>query len=207
MIRVAIVEDDTKIREAMVILLEGSQGIRCVGAYESAEDGLTDIPLKQPDIVLMDINLPGMSGIKCVALLKERMPGLQVIMLTVYEESEHLFDALEAGASGYLLKRTSPAELIAALNEVKNGGSPMSSQIARKVVEYFHRKSKPKEAINSLTERESEILSHLAKGLKYKEIAEKLFISEGTVHTHLRNIYEKLQVRSRTEAVLKFIQK
>ena len=207
MIRVSIVEDDDKIREALIVLLEGSTGFRCISAYENAEQALLGIPAIQPDIVLMDINLPGMSGTECVRKLKAILPKQLIVMLTVYEESVNIFEALEAGASGYILKRTPPSELMDAIVDVYNGGSPMSSQIARKVVEYFHKKSKMNDALNSLTDRENEILANLAKGFRYKEIAEALFISEGTVHTHLRRIYEKLQVRSKTEAVLKYLQK
>lgn len=206
-IRVSIVEDDQKIRESLVILLEGSPGFRCISAYESAEDAVEDIILKEPDVVLMDINLPGMSGIECVKKIKVFNAKIQVLMLTVYEDTERVFQALEAGAGGYLLKRVPAAELLAGIENLYNGGAPMTGQIARKVVQYFHKFSKQGDGIETLSSRESEILALLAKGFTYKEIGVQLFISAETVHSHLRKVYEKLQVRSRSEAILKYLKK
>lgn len=206
MIRVALVEDDEKIRNNLIILLEQSEGFRCVGAYPDAETALKDISYKSPEIVLMDINLPGMDGIECTYNLKAKMPKLQIVMLTVYEDTGKIFQALQAGAVGYLLKLTKPEEILEALNEVSLGGSPMSAQIARKVVQSFHRKQvKPSQDQAPLTMREEQVLNLLSKGYLYKEIAVELSISSDTVHNHIRKIYEKLQVHSRTEAVVKYL--
>ncbi len=206
MIRVALVEDDDIIRKTIVELLEESEGFRCVGAYQNAEDALEDIPNKLPQIVLMDINLPGMNGIECTRILKTKVPKLLIIMLTVYEDAGKIFQSLQAGAVGYLLKLTKPEEILTALKEVAAGGSPMSPQIARKVVQSFQREKKGdiKEHA-SLTPREEQVLNLLSKGYLYKEIASELQISADTVHNHIRRIYEKLQVHSRTEAVVKFL--
>ena len=206
-IKVAIVEDNQKIREGLVVLIDGSEGFQCRAAYESAEEALRHLPPYKPDVVLMDIQLPKMSGIECVAKLKERCPGTQVMMLTVYEDDEKVFQSLAAGATGYILKRTPPAELMEAIREIHEGGSPMSDQIARKVVEAFGQMGKSAKETENLSEREMEILSYLAKGYHDQEIADKLFLSVKTVRTHLRNIYQKLHVRSRTEAVLKYLHK
>jgi DNA-binding NarL/FixJ family response regulator len=207
MIRVCLVEDDDKIRESLIILIEGTDGFRCVGAYESAEEALRDIKRIEVDVVLMDINLPGMSGIECVQQLKSIKPTLQIIMLTVYEDSEKIFTSLEAGASGYLLKRTPPDQLLQGIRDVHSGGSPMSAGIARKVVESFKKEPPPADTTASLTDRETEILDLLSKGKRNKEIADTLFISPSTVHTHIHNIYEKLHIRSRSEAILKHLQR
>lgn len=206
MIRVALVEDDEKIRNNLIILLEQSEGFRCVGAYPDAETALKDISYKSPEIVLMDINLPGIDGIECTNKLKAKMPKLQIVMLTVYEDTGKIFQALQAGAVGYLLKLTNPEEILTALNDVSLGGSPMSAQIARKVVQSFHRKQiKPSQDQAPLTMREEQVLNLLSKGYLYKEIAVELSISSDTVHNHIRKIYEKLQVHSRTEAVVKYL--
>lgn len=206
-IKVSIVEDNDKIRNGLAMLINGSEGFRCISAFLNAEDALKKIPSEQPDVVLMDINLPGMSGIECVEKLKEILPELQIMMLTVYEENDQVFNSLMAGASGYILKRTPPAELLESIRELYEGGSPMSDQIARKVVEAFRKLGKSSKETDNLSEREIEILSFLAKGYQDKEIAEKFFLSVQTVRTHLRNIYKKLHVRSRTEAVLKYLRK
>lgn len=208
-IRVAIVEDDDKIRESLIVLLEGSDGFRCVGAYESAEEAIRDFKHKDADVMLLDINLPGMQGTEAAFHLKELKPNLQIIMLTVYEDSDKVFASLEAGATGYLLKRTPPDQLLNSIREVFSGGSPMSPTIARRVVQSFKKRS-PFSAGGDevqLSAREEEILNLLVTGKRYKEIADALFISPATVHTHLHHIYEKLQVRSRSEAMAKYLQK
>lgn len=207
-IKVAIVEDNTKVRESLAALISGSDGFRCIGAFPNAETALAKIPLDWPDVVLMDINLPKMSGIECVSNLKSLRPSLQIIMVTVYLENEKIFQSLVAGASGYLIKQTPPAEILEAISDVHRGGSPMSSNIARKLVQYVAQVAqvaRPPEKME-LSPREHEILCLLAKGYQYKEIADSLTISVETVRTHLRNIYDKLHVRSRTEAVVKFFE-
>ena len=206
-IRIAIVEDDEKIRSSLVVLIEGTHGFRCVGAYADAESALRDLPRKEPDISLVDINLPGMQGIELVQRLTQGNAASQYIMLTVYEDTNKIFDSLAAGAVGYLLKMTPPDELLTAIREVRAGGSPMSPQIARKVVQSFHKLDNRGGEVVQLTKREDEILKLLSKGFLYKEIGEQLFISADTVHNHIRHIYEKLQVHSRTEAVVKYLQK
>lgn len=207
LINVGIVEDNKKIREGLATLIDGSEGFRCKAFYETAEEALRKFPLEIPDVVLMDINLPGISGIECLIRLKEILPDVQVMMLTVYEDDELIFKSLVAGATGYILKRTPPIELLDAIKEIHGGGSPMSDQIARKVVQAFQQSGKSSNETENLSEREAEILSYLSKGYHDKEIADKLFLSVKTVRTHLRNIYKKLHVRSRTEAVLKYLQK
>ncbi len=210
-IRIALVEDDARIRASLISLFELSPGYRCVNAFASAEEVLAGNAADLADVVLMDINLPGQSGIECVGELKRRHPSLLVIMLTVYEDADKIFAALRAGASGYLLKRTPPAQLLEAIREVRDGGSPMSSLVARKVVASFQdatqRRAAPLSAppLPALTPREREILDALSKGLLYKEIAERLGIGATTVRTHLRSIYEKLQVQTRTEAVVRYL--
>lgn len=210
-IRVALVEDDSRIRASLIALFELAEGYRCVNAFASSEEALAGAVADIADVVLMDINLPGRSGIECVAELKRRNPALLVIMLTVYEDADKIFAALRAGASGYLLKRTPPAELLEAIRDVTDGGSPMSSLIARKVVASFREAATPRVSpalatpLPSLTPREREILDALAKGLLYKEIAERLGIGTTTVRTHLRSIYDKLQVQTRTEAVVRYL--
>src|SRR5437764_4479253 len=189
-IKVSIVEDSRGTRESLTELLGRAPGLRCVGAHANAEAALREIPTEIPDVVLMDINLPGMSGIECVALLKERLPKLQVLMLTTYEESDLIFDSLRSGASGYLLKNMPPAELIQAVEQVHSGGAPMSMQIARKVVSHFQQIKQPASEMEKLTKRELEILTLLAKGYLYKEIGEHLGITLSTVRAHLHTIYE-----------------
>lgn len=207
MINVAIVEDNDKIREGLAALIDGSDGFRCKAKFETAEDALRKISAENPDVILMDIILPGMSGIECLVRLKEILPSVQVMMLTVYEDDDVIFKSLVAGATGYILKRTPPAELLEAIKEIYSGGSPMSDQIARKVVQAFQEMGKSSKETENISERENEILSYLSKGYHDKEIADKLFLSVKTVRTHLRNIYKKLHVRSRIEAVLKYLQK
>lgn len=203
-IRVSIVEDDERIRNMFIILLEEASGFRCVSGYANGEDAITDIPQKKPDIVLMDINLPGMNGIECMKRIRQADDEIKIVMLTVYEDNNRIFESLAEGATGYLLKSTSQSKILESLIDVYNGGAPMSAQIARKVVQSF-RKPAPSNTLKDLTEREQEILSHLASGYMYKEIAEKLHITIHTVKTHIQNIYDKLHVRTRTEAVVKFL--
>ena len=205
-ISVSIVEDNDKLRGTLARVLNRADGFRCVSQHPSAEDALKDLPKVKPDVVLMDINLPGMNGVECVRRLKPLLPETQVMMLTVYEDTENIFNALAAGASGYMLKRTSSKELIEAIHDVRRGGSPMTMHIARKVVQSFQRTA-PTQPTENLSEREQQVLDLLSQGLIYKEIAEKLGISYETVHTYIRRIYEKLQVRTRTEAVAKFLRR
>jgi DNA-binding NarL/FixJ family response regulator len=204
-ISVSIVEDSDKFRETLARILNRSEGFRCISQYPNAEDALKALPQDKPEVVLMDINLPGMNGVECVRQLKVLMPKIQVMMLTVYEDTENIFNALAAGATGYMLKRTPRDELLEAIREVHRGGSPMTTHIARKVVLSFQRAVPAASPTENLSPREQEVLDCLAKGFLYKEIAEKLNISYETVHTYIRRIYEKLQVRTRTEAVAKFL--
>ena len=206
-IRIAIVEDNDKIREGLGVLIDGSDGFQIVASYRTAEDALQHLPASSPDVVLMDIHLPKMSGIECVGRLKEKFPELQIMMLTVYEDDEQVFKSILAGATGYMLKRTPPTELLEAIQELHDGGSPMSDQIARKVVQAFQQMGKSSTETENCSDREMDILSYLAKGYNDKEIADQFFLSIKTVRTHLRNIYQKLHVRSRTEAVLKYLHK
>jgi DNA-binding NarL/FixJ family response regulator len=204
-IQVAIVEDDEEIRANLTHRIGRNSGFRLLRAYGDAETALADLPRQQPDVVLMDINLPGMDGVECVRQLKPKMPDSQFVMLTVYEDSNRLFKSLVAGASGYLLKRTSPAKLLEAIKEAHGGGSPMTPQIARKVVQHFQQMPAPSSEVQRLTPRETDVLNQLAKGFRYKEIVDNLGISSGTLHSYIRSIYEKLHVHSRTEAVVKFL--
>ncbi len=206
-IRIVVVDDDQAVREGLKMLINGTPGFTCIDALGSGEEALEAIPLLQPDVVLMDINLPGIDGIECILTLKAPHPAIQFIMLTIFEDTDAVFNSLSAGASGYLLKQTTPARLLEAIQDVHRGGSPMTGEIARKVVQSFHNLSSNINLIHRLTKREEEILGLLARGYLYKEIAAKLFISVETVRTHIRNIYEKLQVRTRTEAILKFLGK
>lgn len=201
-VRVALVEDDSEVREGLKLLLSASTCCRCVGAYGSGEDALLALPTLRPDVVLMDINLPGMSGIDCIRKLKSTVPEIQIMMLTVFEDHDRIFQSLNAGASGYLLKQTPPASLLDGIVELHRGGSPMSTQIARHVVDAF-RQPHSETAASVLSPREKEIIALLAKGFLYKEIADQLGLSVETIRTHIHNTYEKLHVRSRTEAVMK----
>jgi DNA-binding NarL/FixJ family response regulator len=207
-IAISIVEDDRRVRESLCILTNGAENLQCVSSHATGEEALEMIPQKKPDVVLMDINLPGMSGIECVRKLKALMPKLQILMLTMYEDDEKVFQSLVAGASGYLVKRTSPADLLKAVEEVQSGASPMSGKIARTVVEYFQKlQGTGQQEGEYLSTREEEILNLLAKGYRYKEIADALSIGFETVRSHLKNIYDKLHVHSRTEAVVKYLRK
>jgi len=203
-ISVSIVEDDRDTREGLIALLGGESNLRCLNTYASGEAALRGIPAEQPDVALVDINLPGMNGIECVSKLKVQLPALQILILTMYEETDLIFNALRAGASGYLLKNTPPAELVQAIEQVHAGGAPMSMHIARKVVNHFHQLQKPAADLDQLTRREQEVLALLAKGCLYKEISDHLGISFHTLRNHQRAIYEKLHVHSRTEAAVKF---
>jgi DNA-binding NarL/FixJ family response regulator len=204
-ISVCIVEDNKDIRQALEQIVAMSEGYHMAGAFPDAETALAGLPALMPDIVLMDINLGGMSGIEVVRLLKPRFPDMLFMMCTVYEEDEQIFEALAAGANGYILKKTAPAKLLEAIRELHEGGAPMSSQIARKVVAAFNKAPKaPQSRLDSLSNRESEILVLLAKGLLYKEIAAQLNIAQETVRKHVYHIYDKLHVNNRVEAVNKY---
>ncbi|WP_040546353.1 response regulator transcription factor [Pedosphaera parvula] len=210
-IQVALVEDDAGVRANLASMIDCAPGFQCRGAYPDAMTALKGIPANRPDVVLMDINMPGMLGTECVSRLKNVAPTLPVLMLTVYDDSEQIFKSLMAGATGYLLKRTPKDKLLEAIREIASGGAPMSRQIARRVVQFFQEiKQEPKEItrapeIKSLTEREEQVLALLSKGHAYKEIADLLNISFETVRTHVRTIYDKLHVHSRTEATLKYL--
>src|SRR6266700_7918350 len=200
---VAIVEDDPRLREQLVQILEDIKDIECVMVCASAEEALEKIPSRCPDVVLMDIKLPRMSGIQCVAELKKDLPEVQVIMVTVYEDSERIFKALKAGASGYLVKSGPPEQLIDAIRDVFAGGAPLSGHIARKVVQHFHLLGPAPEEANNLSPREQQVLSLLASGYLYKEIGDRLNIGVETVRTYVKSICHKMHVRSRIEAVAK----
>ena len=207
-ISTAIVEDDPDVRQSLSLLIRGTPGYALCGAYGSAEDALAALPSIHPEVMLMDINLPKQSGIECVRQIKVARPEIQVVMLTVFDDSEDLFNSLSAGASGYLVKRTPPARILEAIAEVHRGGAPMSPSIARMVVERFFPADIAKAPRKiELSPREDEILQLLAKGYRYKEIATALGLAVETVHSHLRRIYDKLHVTSRTEAVVKFLQR
>lgn len=203
-ITVSLVEDDRETRERLEVLLNGAANVRCLTSYASGEEALRGIPAERPDVVLVDINLPGMSGIECVVRLKAKLRELRVLMLTTYEDSERIFDSLRAGASGYLLKKAGYAELIQAIEQIHAGGAPMSMQVARQVVGYFHQFQRTASDMEKLTSREQEILALLARGCLNKEISDQLNISVSTVSTHVQHIYEKLHVQSRTAAAAKF---
>ena len=202
MIAVAIVEDIKEIREGLRILIDNSHDFSCKEVYGSAEEAMEVLPQSLPDVVLMDIHLPGINGIECIRKLKQECPSTQFIMSTVYEDDDNIFESLKAGACGYLLKKTEPVKILDAIREVHNGGSPMSTQIARKVIASFQAKNGIDET-DVLTPKEKEILKALSKGLRYKEIAFEMHISIETVRSHVRRIYEKLHVQSRTEALNK----
>ncbi len=203
-IAVSIVEDDRRTREGLVALLRRAPGVRLLGVHPTAEAALVGVPVENPEVVLVDINLPGMNGIDCIVRLKSHLPELRVLMLTTYEDSHLIFNSLRAGASGYILKNKSSSELLDAIQQVHEGGAPMSMRIARKVVAFFNQLPGPMSDAEHLSERESQVLTALAKGLVYKEIGVQLAISENTVRTYVKRIYEKLHVKSRTEAVAKF---
>jgi DNA-binding NarL/FixJ family response regulator len=206
-ITVAIVEDSRTIRESLRRIIDDTPGLTCAWAVSSAEEALVEAPRRRPEVVLMDIHLPNMSGIECTARLKSVLPETDVIMLTVYEDNDKIFRALEAGACGYLLKRTRPAELVQAIKDVKQGGAPMTSEIARRLVETFHRPTAPPGGPPAveLSRRETEILELISRGYGNKEIADQLSIALETVRHHLKRVYDKFHVHSRSEAVVKFL--
>lgn len=206
-ITVSIVEDNDQLRGTLARVINRAEGFQCLSHHANAEVALESLPKERPNVVLMDINLPGMNGVDCVRRLKQLVPETQVVMLTVYEDTENIFNALAAGATGYLLKRTPRDELLAAVEDVVRGGSPMTTHIARKVVQSFQQAGASPQPTENLSAREQEVLDCLSQGFLYKEIAEKLGISYETVHTYIRRIYEKLQVRTRTEAVAKFLRR
>ena len=206
-INVAIVEDDEDIRHSLEEIIAANKEMNCVASFPNAEEMMESFKYINADVVLMDINLPGQDGIRTVAQLKPLKPKVQYLMCTSYEEPEKTFESLCAGATGYLLKNSTPEKLYEAVKEIYNGGSPMSPQIARLVVSSFSQKQKTSEEYESLTAREKEILQFLSKGFQYKEMADKLFLSVETIRTYVRNIYEKLQVHSRTEAINKVFPK
>ena len=206
-ITVSIVEDNDQLRGTLARVISRADGFVCLSQFANAEAALEALPKERPAVVLMDINLPGINGVECVRRLKRVAPEIQAVMLTVYEDTENIFNALAAGASGYLLKRTKSAELLEAIRDVIAGGSPMTAHIARKVVQSFQKTSASAQPSEHLSPREQEVLDCLSHGFLYKEIAEKLGISYETVHTYIRRIYEKLQVRTRTEAVAKFLRR
>ena len=208
-IRVALVEDDERVRGSLAMLVGGSPGFELIGSYSDAESALENLPKTAPNVVLMDVQLPKQSGIECVRMIKPRLPRTQIIILTVYQDEECVFDALRAGAVGFLRKDTPPAEILEAIRDAHQGGSPMSSGIARMVVAHFHpndlkARSAPPPPVH-LSPREDEILQLLVKGYRYKEVADAFSCSINTVREHLRRIYEKLQVTSSREAVAKYL--
>jgi DNA-binding NarL/FixJ family response regulator len=205
-IRVAIVEDLAEVRDGLAELIESDRELSIIESFGNAEAAIQKLPALQADIVLMDINLPGMSGIDCIRSIKEKCPTTQFMMFTVYENDEKVLQALQAGATGYLLKRTEPQRIIDSIKELNHGGSPMSSNIARKLLNIFLDKKKVNKK-EILSERENTVLQLLADGLLYKEIAERLNIAHGTVRQHIHNIYEKLHVTNRTEAVNKYFER
>jgi DNA-binding NarL/FixJ family response regulator len=206
-IKVSIVDDDEGIRSSLVTLIRRAPTLRLLGDYADAETALRELPRKTPDVVLMDINLPGMNGVECVRQLKATLPKLQVLMLTVYEDSDSLFKSFRAGASGYLLKRTASARLLEAIQDVHEGGSPMTPQLARRVVQFFSKPEAEDSPFSKLTPGEREFLDQLANGYTYKEIADRMKITIDTVRSYVRTVYEKLHVHSRTEAVVKYLRR
>lgn len=203
-IRVAIVEDDEQVRENLARLVGEAKGFECMATFSSGEQALASWPRRAPDVVVMDINLPGISGVECVRQLKSRYPDIHIVMLTVYDDSERIFQALQMGAAGYLLKRSTTAEILHAIEDVHGGGAPMSSYIARKVVQSFRRQGTSDKPTENLSKRETDVLEYVSRGYSNKEIADALGLKAETVRGYLKTIYTKLHVRSRTEAAMKF---
>jgi DNA-binding NarL/FixJ family response regulator len=207
LIRVSIVDDEPDLRENIAGFIDAAEGFRCIGVHCNAEEALAHLPKEKPDVVLMDINLGQMSGIECVRLLKPRIPNTQIVMLTVFEDTDKIFSALAAGASGYLLKRVAPIKLLEAIREVHEGGSPMSAPIARKVVQSLQPSQATADETTHLSPREREVLDCMANGQAYKQIADRLGVSIHTVRNYIRRIYEKLHVCSSAEAVAKYLRR
>jgi DNA-binding NarL/FixJ family response regulator len=205
-IKVAIVEDKPGVRENWARLINSAEGFSCTLTYASGEAALKSLPANQPDVVLMDIHLPGISGIACTARLKQLLPSTQVLIVTVYDDAEKIFEALKAGASGYLLKTTPPTELLQAIRDITRGGAPMTGEIARKVIEAFRQPAPAASVTTNLTPRETECLRFLSQGFSNKEIAVKMDVTADTVHAHLKSVFEKLHVRSRVEAAAAYLQ-
>lgn len=207
LVRIVIVEDQPRVAESLAKLINRAPGFQVIGSCPNGETAVSEVPQLKPDVVLMDIGLPGMSGIECVRQLKTALPTLTIIMLTVYDEGEFLFNSLKAGASGYLLKRTTGEKLIEAIREARLGGVPLTRQMANQVAHYFQHLGAATSEMDTLSKRERETLALLAEGFRYKEIADRLGIGIETVREYVRNTYRKLHVTSRTEAVVKFLNK
>jgi DNA-binding NarL/FixJ family response regulator len=202
-IRVAIVEDDSRWRANLEMLLRETEGLECVGSYPSGEEAVADLPRRRPQVVFMDINLPKMSGVECTRQLRELLPEVQIVMLTVYDDSDRIFQALQMGANGYLLKRASADEILQAIQDVHRGGAPMSAYIARKVVQSFRQPASSARPDEVLSKRETEVLGYVSRGYSDKEVAEALGLTPATVRSYLKTIYSKLHVHSRTQAIAK----
>ena len=202
-LRVAIVEDDPRWRSNLELLLGETEGLECVGSYPSGEAAVADVPRRRPQVVLMDINLPKMSGVECTRQLRALLPEVQIVMLTVYDDSDRIFQALQMGANGYLLKRASADEILQAIQDVQRGGAPMSAYIARKVVQSFQQQAALTRPDEVLSKRESEVLGYVSRGYSDKEVAEALGLTPATVRSYLKTIYGKLHVHSRTQAIAK----
>jgi DNA-binding NarL/FixJ family response regulator len=204
-LRVAIVEDDPRWRANIESLLRETEGLECVGSYRSGEEAFENLPRRNPQVILMDINLPGISGVECIRRLRPILPAVQIVMLTVYDDSDRIFQALQMGANGYLLKRATADEIVQAIRDVHTGGAPMSAYIARKVVQSFQKQSPTAKPDEILSKRESEVLSYVARGYSDKEVAEALGLTSATVRSYLKTIYSKLHVHSRTQAIIKAV--
>src|SRR5215475_8761272 len=204
-LKVAIVEDDPRWRANVESLLRETEGLECVGSYRSGEDAIENLPRRSPQVILMDINLPGMSGVECIRQIRAVLPSVQIVMLTVYDDSDRIFQALQMGANGYLLKRATADEIVQAIRDVHSGGAPMSAYIARKVVQSFQKQSPTAKPDEVLSKRESEVLAYVARGYSDKEVAEALGLTSATVRSYLKTIYSKLHVHSRTQAIIKAV--
>ena len=204
-LKVAIVEDDPRWRANVESLLRETEGFECIGSYRTREDAVENLPRRNPQVILMDINLPGMSGVECIRQLRGVLPAVQIVMLTVYDDSDRIFQALQMGANGYLLKRATADEIVQAIRDVHSGGAPMSAYIARKVVQSFQKQSPTAKPDEVLSRRESEVLGYVARGYSDKEVAEALGLTSATVRSYLKTIYSKLHVHSRTQAIIKAV--